>query len=151
MSRGGAGRGQGRKPVLDDLQALMVGEHCENLWSSEAENQAIERYKATPEGRMIADEQERSQLIPVRVRRHSRGAIEDIHDSINDIINPENPEEARRGLSLPTQRPYGAKKAILEKAAVWCELMFGKTITPNFADECWDRYRRAAAYAARKV
>ncbi|QHO76803.1 hypothetical protein ACH79_33405 [Bradyrhizobium sp. CCBAU 051011] len=151
MSRGGAGRGQGRKPVLEDARALLVGEHCENLWLAEAEDQAIERHNATPEGRMIAAEQERAQMIPVLLRRRSREALDDIHESINEIIDPENPEQARRGMSLPTQRPYGAKKVILEKAAAWCEGTFGIAITPNKADECWDHYRRVVAHAARKV
>ena len=162
MTRGGAGRGQGRTPILDDTQALLSwASGTAAIYSGRGPAAVHLSYcrtirRATPEGRMIADEQDRSHLIPVRVRRHSQRLLSEYSTIAINRPTPSTrrtPDRKLAGALGPTepQRPYGAKKAILEQAIVWCEAMFGIAITPNLANECWDRYRRVVAYAAQRV
>src|SRR5215471_9226430 len=107
MGRGGKRDGAGRKSHLTGDQALYVGHFCETLWRETAEKQGFDRYERSPEAPMIRHEQDRAQLIPVKLRqlpsRETRENLEDIRDSIDDLTGKQ------RRLTVHLRRPYRAK------------------------------------------
>jgi hypothetical protein len=131
---------------------MLVGSHCEYLWQVEAEDQAIERHSKTALGESIAEEQARwSEIKKIADPESVTEEMDSVADTIDWLINPEDPAAAKRGMSIPIDRcPYGAKQKLLIKASKWCEDTFGIPISTNKADECWDRYRRVVAYAKRR-
>jgi hypothetical protein len=141
--RGGAGRGQGRKPALDPVEAFEVGERCEYLWHKAAENDALAEHNKLPISRMVQDEQARAALIPMPARGRRRMNPE-ITEAIDEIT------EGARRVTLALRRPHGEKAKVLADAVAWCEEQFGQIISANKADECWKAFRRFRKRAAKQ-
>lgn len=67
LSRGGAGRGQGRKPVLSDWQRIVVGQECETRWQDEIKSRLDTKVAESFE--LVEEEWARLHSVPVPRRR----------------------------------------------------------------------------------
>ena len=87
-TRGGAGRGQGRKKVLTYEQMFLLGATCEDLWLRLMKRKALTDYRNQPHVKRIRQEQ--ALIIPFRrtspiIRETIRGVVsEDIDEILDD-------------------------------------------------------------------
>ncbi len=147
--RGGAGRKQGRKRVLAFDQMILVGAACEKLWHQLMTRKALAEYFNQPHVRDIRQEQARTELIPLRVRRHSRASIRDVSERIDEILDDARPVVSqpttsfKRVWSIPLKRPKGKRELVKRVVIRWYRCTQGIVISPRRVQDCWEEYRRS--------
>jgi hypothetical protein len=124
-TRGGAGRGQGRKQVLTYMQKFLVGATCEELWQQLEEQKARAEHRNQPHVKRIREEQ--AQII--RFRRYSpiiRETIREVFsEDFDEILDDARRDAGRptpkfkRLVPLSTKRPYGKREQVEREAIRW--------------------------------
>jgi hypothetical protein len=148
-TRGGAGRGQGRKPVLTSMQMVLLGLTCEALWCRLRERKARAQYRNQPHVKDIRQEQARTNLIPVRLRGHysSRDTRRDVSENINDTLDNHrraagHAPSKSRFVSIPHRRPYGKREWVKRVVIRWYHRTHGIVVSPRRIQDCWEKYRK---------
>jgi len=127
-THGGAGRGQGRKSILEPWQELLIVTECEAKW----------RFAAKPAKNKRAEKVwERVNSIPVKHRRTptARDTLAEARDDL-DAIFPNG-----RVNRTPRKRPKGKRDSIIHEAIKDAEFCWGITLKANYVADCWKKHR----------
>lgn len=155
---GGAGRGQGRKRLLNFFARMWIGAECENRWDELARSRAFERefarrrrqasrswrfkieQKAETDPILRLQElQEKLASISAAKRLAQRQAINELVCEIRSL----KVDMGGRYISAPIIRPKRSDRCrVLVDVAAIATTRFGVPVSPSMVDRCWKEYRR---------
>ena len=131
MPRGGKRPGAGRNRVLDDMERLRIGGHCERLWR-EAVQQSLHR-----EIDAATKNVQRERKLLEREKGAKKVALddEDLLDALRLDQGLADDETPSRLLSVRPKQPKGRKPKIKADIAATHGL------TERMVQTCWDEFR----------
>ncbi|MEH2627062.1 hypothetical protein V1292_005117 [Bradyrhizobium sp. AZCC 1719] len=160
--RGGAGRGQGRKPATPNfLQRIAIGSMCENLRRDRAEQTALERAEAEPYREIIRDLQEKfwterkARYDKIQaLKKQGAGRIELTRAvqefkkwetaqfrKFDEKVKPELDTKGRRLISLAKYRPRNITRSqVCHDVAKECAALGWGRISPRKVNDYWGEY-----------
>jgi hypothetical protein len=161
--RGGAGRGQGRKPSVPDfLTRLAIGSMCENLRRNRAEQTALERAEAEPFRAIVRELQEKfwtereARYDKIQaLKKEGAGKIELTRalqefkrweaaqfEKFDKKVKPELDQKGRRLISLAKHRPRNmTRPQVCQDVAKECAALGWGKISPRKVNDYWGEYR----------
>jgi hypothetical protein len=148
MSKGGAGRGQGRKPVLTEYERISVGSRCERIWRIKIEDRL--REVIAKETSIVRQLWEQANAVPPP-DREAWLRSQDGWDYIDDVefalreqfgISPDDPRPAPRMIQLTAPRPLGTRQSIISIVAAEESAARHKSISNRLVEACWKEYRQ---------
>jgi hypothetical protein len=155
---GGAGRGQGRKRLLNFFARMWIGAECENRWDELAHSRAFEREFArrrrqasrswrfkveqkpeTDPSLRLQELREKLASIPVAKRLTQRHAVNELVCEIRSL----KVAMGGRYISAPIIRPKRSyRRRVLVDVAAVATARYGVPVSPSMVDRCWKEYRR---------
>jgi hypothetical protein len=128
---------RGRKPILTTMQRWGVGGFCEEQWRQLCEKQAFERHDALPHMAEMREAQRRNRRARFAYERRINA------EKIDIAIARARTNRLARVITL--RRPYAEADPILGKAIFWCWQKYKKSISREYARDCWDAFRECEA------
>lgn len=146
LSRGGAGRGQGRKPVLSDWQRIVVGQECETRWQDEIKSRLDTKVAESFE--LVEEEWARLHRVPVPRRRawlqsEEAGIVfADIEIARRERLGLSDNDRLPSIASFSVPRPKGLRREIISQVAVDETQARGFSVSERLVEACWKEYRQ---------
>jgi hypothetical protein len=149
---GGAGRGQGRKPMLTPVQMIDVGETYDRLWQEASVIDAYAKYYADENNwaaeKRIAQLQDENQNPPKHLARHRQALEQRRHirgkeiDKLVLSIKPRGKTLLVRAVSLPLKARKDRVEIVTEITIQWCQWKYHIPITRRLVAECRLKHRQ---------
>jgi hypothetical protein len=126
---------RGPKPILTQTQRFDLGAECEAAWREFATDAALKSRDHLLHVQQIQEVQQRLVSAKVRWKFEAQRGSEKIDDLLKEA-------RGNRVNTLPIRRPYQHSEVVLRRAVKWCWKIFRKKITPGYARDCWDYFRK---------
>lgn len=139
-TRGGAGRGQGRKPVLTLTKRLLVGAECDELQRKSGEAEAETRHEQAAGVNKLREMQERVNSIRPPVPMPGKVLNELGHRAAKQKISRAGDIIKKMG-SLNLVRGYSLAARGKTRSEICTEIAAKHQITKRRVEACWKEYR----------
>lgn len=146
MTRGGPGRGQGRKPVLSEWDRVVVGQECETGWHDEIKSRLD--VKVAESFELVEEEWARLHRVPVHRRKvwlqseEAKLVFADIEIARRERLGLSDDDPLPSTASFSVPRPKGLRREIISQVAVDETQARGFSVTERLVEACWKEYRQ---------